>query len=70
MSIFSISHLPSHLCDLLTSYAAVGMLCFFMKSLEKALEPSICAALGEGPKQGIPTGGGGGEINQRSEGVL
>jgi hypothetical protein len=38
-----------------TSYAAVGMLCFFMKSLEKALEPSICAALGEGPKQGIPT---------------
>jgi hypothetical protein len=26
-----------------------------MKSLEKALEPSIKAALGEGPKQGIPT---------------
>lgn len=38
-----------------TSNAAVGMLCFFMKSLEKVLEPSMAAAFKEGPKTGIPT---------------
>ena len=31
------------------------MLCLFMKSLEKALEPSILAAAADGPKHGIPT---------------
>ena len=41
--------------NLFTSYSAVGMLCLFMKSLEKALEPSILAAAADGPKHGIPT---------------
>ena len=37
-----------------TSYAAVGMLYFFMRFFEKILEPSMMAALASGPKHGMP----------------
>ena len=37
-----------------TSYCAVGMLYFFIRSFEKTLLPSIIAAFFLGPKQGIP----------------
>ena len=38
-----------------TSYAAVGMPYFFMRSLEKTLLPSRIAAALFGPKHGMPT---------------
>lgn len=52
---FSMNSKACGICEALKLwYWAVGMLYLAIKSLEKDLLPSICAAYGEGPKTGMP----------------